>query len=119
MAATMSTVQLTDCSNPLLLLNPFLPKSPSLRSSSPYPSSRGQRFVPVACSRSGQGGWVGRRKLVADAAVLSLALAPLEVTKADDIGLSEWERVYLDIPPGVVLLDIAFVPDDSNHGLFS
>ncbi|XP_041013945.1 photosystem II stability/assembly factor HCF136, chloroplastic isoform X1 [Juglans microcarpa x Juglans regia] len=30
--------------------------------------------------------------------------------------LSEWERVYLPIDPGVVLLDIAFVPDDLNHG---
>lgn len=30
--------------------------------------------------------------------------------------MSEWERVYLPIDPGVVLLDIAFVPDDPNHG---
>lgn len=57
---------------------------------------------------------------MADAAALSLALAPLGMAKADDVGrLLEWERVYLDIDPGVVLLDIAFVPDDPNHGLFS
>lgn len=30
--------------------------------------------------------------------------------------LSEWERIYLPIDPGVVLLDIAFVPDDPSHG---
>ncbi|GJX47889.1 FAD/NAD(P)-binding oxidoreductase family protein [Tanacetum coccineum] len=30
--------------------------------------------------------------------------------------LSEWEHVYLPIDPGVVLLDIAFVPDDPSHG---
>uniref|UniRef100_A0A453TD46 Photosynthesis system II assembly factor Ycf48/Hcf136-like domain-containing protein n=2 Tax=Aegilops tauschii subsp. strangulata TaxID=200361 RepID=A0A453TD46_AEGTS len=30
--------------------------------------------------------------------------------------LSEWERVGLPIDPGVVLLDIAFVPDDPSHG---
>ncbi|GJY71260.1 apoptosis-inducing factor 2-like protein [Tanacetum coccineum] len=29
--------------------------------------------------------------------------------------LSEWECVYLPIDPGVVLLDIAFVPDDPSH----
>jgi hypothetical protein len=31
--------------------------------------------------------------------------------------LSEWERVFLPIDPGVVLLDIAFVPDDPSHGM--
>jgi hypothetical protein len=30
--------------------------------------------------------------------------------------LSEWERVYLPIDPGVVLLDIEFVPDVPSHG---
>nr|GEX60744.1 6-phosphogluconate dehydrogenase, C-terminal-like protein [Tanacetum cinerariifolium] len=29
--------------------------------------------------------------------------------------LSEWERVYLPIDPGVVLLDIVFVTDDLSH----
>ncbi|EMS61040.1 hypothetical protein TRIUR3_14237 [Triticum urartu] len=32
------------------------------------------------------------------------------------VDLSEWERVGLPIDPGVVLLDIAFVPDDPSHG---
>lgn len=35
---------------------------------------------------------------------------------AAEEALSEWERVYLPIDPGVVLLDIAFVPDDPSHG---
>lgn len=37
---------------------------------------------------------------------------------AEEPALSEWERVYLPIDPGVVLLDIGFVPDDPNHGPF-
>ena len=28
----------------------------------------------------------------------------------------EWERVGIPIDPGVVLLDISFVPDDPSHG---
>ncbi|CAI5478190.1 unnamed protein product [Closterium sp. Yama58-4] len=30
--------------------------------------------------------------------------------------LSEWEQVPLPVAPGVVLLDIAFVPDEPDHG---
>jgi hypothetical protein len=53
------------------------------------------------------------------AAAVPLALAPLgKEAKADEFPqLSEWERVYLPIDPGVVLLDISFVPDDPSHGL--
>jgi len=36
----------------------------------------------------------------------------------EEDSLSDWERVYLPIDPGVVLLDIAFVPDDFNHGSY-
>lgn len=36
--------------------------------------------------------------------------------RSEEAPLSEWERVYLPIDPGVVLLDIAFVPDDPTHG---
>eukprot|EP00252_Welwitschia_mirabilis_P014642 TRINITY_DN3221_c0_g1_i1.p1 TRINITY_DN3221_c0_g1~~TRINITY_DN3221_c0_g1_i1.p1 ORF type:complete len:419 (-),score=90.89 TRINITY_DN3221_c0_g1_i1:391-1647(-) len=35
---------------------------------------------------------------------------------AEDVGLSEWEKISLPVDPGVVLLDVAFVPDDTNHG---
>ena len=51
---------------------------------------------------------------------LSLAapfLGSVQPAKSED-SLSEWERVYLPIDPGVVLLDIAFVPDDLNHGQY-
>ncbi|CAI9275336.1 unnamed protein product [Lactuca saligna] len=65
---------------------------------------------------------LNRRDFIADTATAAaaLSLAPLigldtaSVAKADD--LSEWERVYLPIDPGVVLLDIAFVPEDPSHG---
>ncbi|XP_047262431.1 uncharacterized protein LOC107857594 isoform X2 [Capsicum annuum] len=65
---------------------------------------------------------INRRQLIADTAaaivlppLLGVGLSPLPA-KADDVPLSEWERVFLPIDPGVVLLDIAFVPDDPNHG---
>lgn len=50
----------------------------------------------------------------AAAAAAALSLSPL-VAKSED-ALSEWERIYLPIDAGVVLLDISFVPDDPNHG---
>lgn len=64
-----------------------------------------------------------RRQFLTDstATALSVAVAPLvgfgedRAARAEE-GLSEWERVYLPIDPGVVLLDIAFVPDDPSHG---
>ncbi|GKC31999.1 photosystem II stability/assembly factor HCF136, chloroplastic [Tanacetum coccineum] len=65
-----------------------------------------------------------RREFITDTAAAAAALSlaglvdnsKLSVAKAAD-ALSEWERVYLPIDPGVVLLDIAFVPDDPSHGL--
>uniref|UniRef100_A0A0D9WUE3 Photosynthesis system II assembly factor Ycf48/Hcf136-like domain-containing protein n=1 Tax=Leersia perrieri TaxID=77586 RepID=A0A0D9WUE3_9ORYZ len=57
-----------------------------------------------------------RRRFIADtaaAAAVAPLLSPLG-TRAEQ--LSEWERVLLPIDPGVVLLDIAFVPDDPSHG---
>ena len=66
---------------------------------------------------------VDRRRFIAHtaaAAVAPLVLPPVWTTpaaRADDApALSQWERVYLPIDPGVVLLDIAFVPDDPSHG---
>ncbi|CAN6192489.1 unnamed protein product [Urochloa humidicola] len=62
---------------------------------------------------------VDRRHFIAAAA----AVAPLVLPRWSPAAraeaapaLSEWERVYLPIDPGVVLLDIAFVPDDPSHG---
>lgn len=46
-----------------------------------------------------------------------LVLPRTPLARADQPpSLSEWERVLLPIDPGVVLLDIAFVPDDPSHG---
>lgn len=61
---------------------------------------------------------VTRRQLIGGlhaAAAISLSPLGYKALAADD-QLSEWERVYLPIDPGVVLLDIAFVPDDPSHG---
>lgn len=70
-----------------------------------------------------------RRNFVAQTTTTALSLSlssPLILSattsspakSAEDPLLSDWERVYLPVDPGVVLLDIAFVPDDLNHGLY-
>ncbi|KAI8560698.1 hypothetical protein RHMOL_Rhmol04G0276900 [Rhododendron molle] len=64
---------------------------------------------------------LSRRHLIADTAAVSIAVSSpfigtSKLAKSEEGGLSEWERVFLPIDPGVVLLDIAFVPDDPNHG---
>lgn len=41
------------------------------------------------------------------------------IARAGELVTKEWERVYLPIDPGVVLLDIAFVPEDPQHGIIS
>lgn len=61
---------------------------------------------------------------MADTAAVSLSVAAAPFLGAvlparSEDSLSEWERVYLPIDPGVVLLDIAFVPDELNHGQFA
>lgn len=61
---------------------------------------------------------ISRRQLIGGLhAAAAISLSPLgnKASAAED-PLSEWERVYLPIDPGVVLLDIAFVPDDPSHG---
>jgi hypothetical protein len=55
-----------------------------------------------------------RRQFIAETTAISV-LVPSQLAKSEET-LSEWERVYLPIDPGVVLLDIAFVPEDPNHG---
>jgi photosystem II stability/assembly factor-like uncharacterized protein len=61
---------------------------------------------------------MGRRQWLAATAAASFAALNLqqEIARAEDVGLSEWERVPLPIDPGVVLLDIAFVPGEPTHG---
>lgn len=110
----MATLQLTDSN--ALLLQSFL--GSSMKTSNRHFRISQARFVPKASSSSSS---LSRRQFVAETAAISISLASLigfqQAAKSDE-GLSEWERVYLPIDPGVVLLDIAFVPDDTSHGLF-
>ncbi|XP_062234001.1 photosystem II stability/assembly factor HCF136, chloroplastic-like [Phragmites australis] len=87
------------------------------------PTSR-RRLVPRASHSQADSTppTVDRRRFIAHtaaaAAVTPLVLPPwAPAARADETpALSEWERIYLPIDPGVVLLDIAFVPDDPSHG---
>lgn len=97
----------------------FTPLKPTYNTISSASASPHQlpRLVPRASAS------INRRQLIAETAA-AIALPPLLgagispiPAKADEVPLSEWERVYLPIDPGVVLLDIAFVPDDPTHGL--
>eukprot|EP00271_Cylindrocystis_brebissonii_P014438 TRINITY_DN35796_c0_g1_i1.p1 TRINITY_DN35796_c0_g1~~TRINITY_DN35796_c0_g1_i1.p1 ORF type:complete len:454 (-),score=76.18 TRINITY_DN35796_c0_g1_i1:425-1786(-) len=62
---------------------------------------------------------VSRRQLLSAGGAVSIALSGgatvVEPSIAED-AISEWEFVTLPIDPGVVLLDVAFVPDDPTHG---
>lgn len=70
--------------------------------------------------------FISQTNMAASSVSMSLLLRLLvpEVAAAaaksqdEEDSLSDWERVYLPIDPGVVLLDIAFVPDDFNHGSY-
>ncbi|KAL2541293.1 Photosystem II stability/assembly factor [Abeliophyllum distichum] len=79
------------------------------------------RLLPKASSSQNQSSFISRRQLIAESAV-AISLSPFVgggksgSALAAEEPLSEWERVYLPIDPGVVLLDIAFVPDDPSHG---
>lgn len=80
----------------------FLPSASSAASREPLP--------PPNCA-------VTRRQLIGGLhAAAAISLSPLGYKALADDQLSAWERVYLPIDPGVVLLDIAFVPDDPSHG---
>lgn len=94
----------------LLQLTPPLPVT---RASAPPPPPPPEK-QPWATNR--------RQFLSKTATISSLSFAASligvqrQAARADEDALSEWGRVYLPIDPGVVLLDIAFVPDDLNHG---
>lgn len=83
---------------------------------------RRRRLLPSAsAARESQqtNNVITRRQLIGGLhAAAAVSLSPLggKALAAED--LSEWERVFLPIDPGVVLLDIAFVPDDPSHGWF-
>lgn len=120
----MATLQLMvmDCSKPLILHKPSLTSLFST-TTTPRHLRSPQRFIPKASSSSSSSSSLCRRRFIAETAAVSLSLAApflgsVQPAKSED-SLSEWERVYLPIDPGVVLLDIAFVPDDPTHGQFS
>lgn len=88
----------------------------------PYPPPSHRFNVPRASASSQKSTNTirNRRQFVAEtaaaaAATISFLHGGQEAFAAEE-SLSEWERVYLPIDPGVVLLDIAFVPDDPAHG---
>ncbi|XP_014502736.1 photosystem II stability/assembly factor HCF136, chloroplastic-like [Vigna radiata var. radiata] len=86
----------------------------SLHSSRTFPRNRSLVVKASSSSSSSDDISRSRRRFLAETAAISVSL-PHFPARAEDT-LSEWERVYLPIDPGVVLLDIAFVPDDPNHG---
>ncbi|XP_020112895.1 photosystem II stability/assembly factor HCF136, chloroplastic [Ananas comosus] len=127
----MATLRLTDL-NPILLDSSPRRSSSSSSSSSAAARSPGRhhrrsRLVPRSSFRSSSpssSSPKNRREFIVDTAAAAAAAAPLVLTplvggaaaRAEEPALSEWERVYLPVDPGVVLLDIAFVPDDLSHG---
>ncbi|GFZ00333.1 photosystem II stability/assembly factor, chloroplast (HCF136) [Actinidia rufa] len=119
----MATLQLlTDCPNPAIGLGACDGiSSPSARHYH-YRSSQ-TRIVPRASHHQQKTPplSLNRRQMIAETATASLALSLIggfdKEAKSEDT-LSEWERVYLPIDPGVVLLDIAFVPEDPKHGVY-
>ncbi|EYU35584.1 hypothetical protein MIMGU_mgv1a0077292mg, partial [Erythranthe guttata] len=94
-------------------LSPKIYSYPHLRRRSLLPSASAARDSPPPLHE----GTIGRRELIGlhAAAAISLSTLGSKALAGEDV-LSEWERVYLPIDPGVVLLDIAFVPDDPSHG---
>ncbi|KAK6146565.1 hypothetical protein DH2020_020434 [Rehmannia glutinosa] len=117
MAAALQQLTLTHSSSSSIIT----PRPPNFCSYSNFrrrpllPSASAARETPPPA----QANAISRRELIGlhAAAAAAISLSPLgnKALAADD-PLSEWERVYLPIDPGVVLLDIAFVPDDPSHG---
>ena len=106
-------LQVNECTKPAMLLSFSINTRPCPR---PRQQLRTRKSPPQASLQQSS-----RRQFVSQTTSLSLSLlvgaSPLIASSEE--ALSEWERVYLPIDPGVVLLDIAFVPDDSNHGIRS
>lgn len=64
---------------------------------------------------------VSRRGVLA--ATTALPFAGLLANENENVALAEetissWEQVTLPVNPGVVLLDMAFVPEQPNRGLY-
>ncbi|KAJ7520787.1 hypothetical protein O6H91_19G022800 [Diphasiastrum complanatum] len=67
------------------------------------------------CAEDREG--LARRQLLVGSAGVSLLGWSVsgDIARAEEL-LSQWEKVPLPIDPGVVLLDLAFVPDEPEHG---
>lgn len=113
----MATLQLAHLNQSLLPSSSASPFAAYTRKTPGRHSSR--RLLPIASLPSGPAPTT-RREFIFETAAAPLALAALAgapaPARSEEPALSEWERVYLPIDPGVVLLDIAFVSDDMNHG---
>ncbi|KAG0477769.1 hypothetical protein HPP92_012488 [Vanilla planifolia] len=80
-----------------------------------------QRFFIKACSSDADRvASKARRRFLTYIAAAPLPISLISVfhqpAGAEELSFSEWERVYLPVDSGIVLLDIAFVPDDLSHG---
>ena len=100
--------------------------SPSSSSSSSSQQCRLHNLPPPRSSLHSDGSEgdipsSGRRHFISGSAALSCSLAastlllPKREALSEEL-LSEWEVVPLPVDPGVVLLDLAFVPDEPDHG---
>ncbi|KAG7974594.1 hypothetical protein I3843_06G055200 [Carya illinoinensis] len=125
-------LQLCECSssNPMILLKPsslnsllastsrprqqysYHPAQPRISPPKPKPKASLQQSSSSSSSSSS----LNRREFISQTTAISLSLVAAPPPAMSEDALSEWERVYLPIDPGVVLLDIAFVPEDLNHG---
>lgn len=120
-----TTLQLTtDFSKPIIVVKPSLEFASTPRHCRTSLSLPRFNNIARASSSSSDSSLVSRRHFVSETAALSLTLTTLPLfgsvqpAKSEESALSEWEKVSLPIDPGVVLLDIAFVPEDPKHGNF-
>ncbi|KAL3510253.1 hypothetical protein ACH5RR_029654 [Cinchona calisaya] len=92
-------------SNSLPQHPPSLPSAPSHRLN-----------IPRALASSQKSTIITLLKIAALTTTISLIRSAQKSFAIAEESLSKWERIYLPINPGVVLLDIAFVPDDPTRG---
>lgn len=106
----------------LQLCDGYLLSKPSVSPRFRLPQRISHRLIPKASASpppppsSSSSLSLTRRDLLYQSAAVSLSLSSIVGPAKADEQLSEWERVFLPIDPGVVLLDIAFVPDEPSRG---
>lgn len=93
--------------------NNGIPKSATLKKKEQIPL---KKSFSVSASAADD---LSRREILTNGATLTAALAAATVVEPSfaETPISEWEQVPLPIDPGVVLLDISFVPDEPNRGV--